>query len=87
LGKTLADHDAHHVFPEKFRKFFTSKGVDIDGPKFLQWWQKNSHRQKAYDYNLEWENWIKTNQNLVGTSQVLSKGREIMQKFGIPVNY
>ncbi len=89
LGKTLPDHHAHHVFPEKFRAFFQNKGFlgnQIDDPKYLQWWQKNSHVQNSYQYNLEWQNWITNNSNATN-AQVKAFGKTIMSKYGLTTNF
>jgi len=52
----------------------------------LQWWQKNSHVQNSYQYNLEWQNWITNNSNATN-AQVKAFGKTIMSKYGLTTNF
>jgi hypothetical protein len=48
---------AHHIFPQKFRKNFMERfKINIDDPKYLTWIDSDVHRQihKGGGYNAEW---------------------------------
>ena len=47
--------DAHHLFPQKFRKDFKKIGIDIDEVKYGRWIDLNKHRQGAFAYNKLWD--------------------------------
>ena len=49
------DYQAHHIFPQKFRSFFESVGIDIDAEEFGIWVEKTVHNKGAYSYNKLWE--------------------------------
>ena len=78
--------EAHHVFPQAMRDEFLKKGINIDDPKFLTWWERALHRQAANDYNKEWRIFLRDNPE-VTESQILEKGRQLMQKYGMDVQF
>lgn len=47
--------DAHHVFPEKFRKRFKKLGINIDNAENGTYIGSHLHRSKAFAYNKAWE--------------------------------
>ena len=75
--------DAHHIFPQHQRKFFEPKGMNIDNPKHLTWWEKTSHQKAAYQYRKDWDEFIYNNQNAT-VEQILKEGKRIMLKQNIP---
>jgi len=77
---------AHHVFSQKYQKFFFSKGINIHDPKLMTWWEGSSHLKNAKSYNTKWDVFIRENQGATKV-QVLEKGKEIMSKHGMDVNY
>ncbi|TAF71905.1 MAG: DUF2380 domain-containing protein [Bacteroidetes bacterium] len=80
-GKAL---QAHHVFPQKFESIFGSKGINIHDPKFGSWWETTSHLKNASGYNEAWRQFLRTDPS---TSQIIEKGRQIMQQYGQAVNF
>lgn len=76
--------DAHHVFPQKFRERFLKNGINIDDPKHLVWWESKVHQPTAKDYNNTWFEFFQTGPT---STQILDKGKELMKKYGIDVNY
>ena len=75
--------DAHHIFPQHQRKFFESKGMNIDDPKHLAWWKKTSHQKAAYQYRKDWDGFIEHNQAAT-VERILQEGKRIMLKQNIP---
>jgi hypothetical protein len=51
-GKT---YHAHHIFPQKFKKFFSSIGIDVNDANFGIWVESHEHLTNAYSYNKMWE--------------------------------
>ena len=49
------NYHAHHIFPQKFRKFFKSIGIDVDDPQFGIWVEEHEHLTNARSYNKLWE--------------------------------
>ena len=78
--------DAHHVFPQQLRDIFKGKGINVDDPRYCTWWERSLHRQAAKEYNKEWRIFLRDNPE-VTQSQVLEKGRQLMQKYGMDVHY
>ncbi|WP_299441270.1 DUF6443 domain-containing protein [uncultured Aquimarina sp.] len=76
--------DAHHIFPQKFEDFFNGKMINIHHPEFMTWWQKNSHRRSAKEFNDIWEGYIQ--ESLHGGNfkrqEVLDFGFELMRNYG-----
>lgn len=52
-------YHAHHIFPQKFRKFFKSIGINVDNPDFGIWLESSEHLKNAYFYNEVWGEEIK----------------------------
>lgn len=79
-------HDAHHVFPQKFRKEFTDiVGNDwIDNPYFGAWWELHDHRKNAKAYNKAWKNFLKTNPTF---DDVLDFGIKLSKEYGFVVYF
>jgi hypothetical protein len=73
--------DAHHVFPQKYRERFLKKGINIDEPRYLTWWEKESHRRAASAYNKAWDEFIRKNQTATSV-QILQQGKEFMAELG-----
>ncbi|MFN4085404.1 MAG: hypothetical protein ACK4LB_05630 [Spirosomataceae bacterium] len=82
---------AHHVFPKgtPFTTYFLSVGIDINDPRFLQWWDTagaNGHLKKVSEYNSEWREFFSIPSN-IDKVKILRKGKELMAKYGLNVNY
>ncbi len=77
---------AHHVFPQQLREDFLKKGINIDNPRYLTWWEGSSHLPNAPSYSSEWISFMKKNPN-TAKEQILEKGRRMMDKYGIDVNF
>ena len=80
-GRTPSNSNAHHAFSKEFRRFFSSKGINVNDPRFGQWWRTPNHQALAARYNQIWRRWISINPNAT-TKQVLVQGRTIMKQFG-----
>ena len=48
------DYDAHHIFPQKYKKLFKLMGIDIDDADFGIWLEKHQHRSNSNSYNKLW---------------------------------
>jgi hypothetical protein len=83
-GNIPANSQAHHVFPQAFQGRFAAKGINIHDPKFGVWWETSSHLKNAKSYNAAWESFFRTNPS---PSQILDKGRQLMQQYGIQVGF
>jgi RHS repeat-associated protein len=83
-GNMPANSQAHHVFPQAFQERFTTKGINIHDPKFGVWWETSSHLKNANVYNSAWESFLRTNPT---QPQILDKGRQLMQQYGISVGF
>jgi len=83
-GNIPANSQAHHVFPQKFVNQFSKAGINIHDPKFGAWWNTSGHLKNASSYIQAWTQFFKTNPT---QSQILIKGRQLMQQYGIPVNF
>jgi hypothetical protein len=77
---------AHHVFPQQFKKFFFDKGINSHNPRYMSWWEATTHQSNARGYNDAWFEFIRRNQEVTPV-QILEKGRQLMNKYGIEVNY
>ena len=60
-------YHAHHIFPQKYRKFFKSIGIDVDDPNYGIWVEAREHLTNAYSYNKMWGEEIKVLKQLSGT--------------------
>ncbi|MDE3045669.1 MAG: hypothetical protein KGJ02_03395, partial [Verrucomicrobiota bacterium] len=76
--------EAHHVFPQAFRKVFFKKGIMIDDAKYLSWWEKTTHRANWSNYNREWESFLKANPD---GNAILKKGYQLSEDYGFLTNY
>ncbi|MEP6850585.1 MAG: RHS repeat-associated core domain-containing protein [Acidobacteriota bacterium] len=83
-GELPADAQAHHVFAQKFRPRFEDVGINIDDPRFGSWWETASHQSNGYQYNLEWERFLRTNPT---QNEILNFGQEITGRYGLVINY
>jgi hypothetical protein len=73
--------DAHHIFPQQFRSWFTARGIDIDNPRFGTWWAHRDHRRNWRRYNADWEEWIERNSS-AKPDEILAFGRQMCQRWG-----
>ena len=83
----VEEMDAHHVFPQKFRTRFeelTGNASWIDDPRYGAWWELHDHRRKAYAYNKEWEEFLKSNPNM---DQILDFGIDISKRNGLEIYF
>lgn len=81
-SEEMANFDAHHMFPQKFRPQFRAAGLRIDDPKYLTWWEKGPHRSAAREYNTLWANFFArptppTNQ------EILDFGKTLATRYGL----
>ncbi len=53
-------YHAHHKYPQKFRDFFESHGIDIDAPENGTWVKSHDHLSGAKSYNDLWERQIES---------------------------
>ena len=74
----------HHVFPKEFADDFISAGINQHQPRYGSWWEGTSHVHNAHRYNLEWDEFLRTNP---GKDEILAFGRDIMARYGQTVNY
>lgn len=77
--------DAHHIFPQKFRKEFAETGINIDDPKYLTWWEKVPHRRASRQYQDFWYDFLYYRNPT--KEQILDKGREFTIEKGLDVYY
>ena len=58
LGRrlTLAEVDAHHMLPLKYRKEFEALGIDVQ--RYGAWWERGDHQRLAWQYNNQAERMI-----------------------------
>jgi len=77
---------AHHVFPQKYKEFFLDKGINIHDPRHMTWWDGSTHLPNAKGYNDAWFEFIRKNPDTT-PAQILEKGKQLMNKHGIEVNY
>jgi len=78
--------EAHHVFPQTMRDEFLKKGINIDDPKYLTWWEKRPHGSNASEYNGIWREFLADSPRAT-KEQILEYGREIMTNLGHQVNF
>ena len=77
---------AHHVFPQKFRKDFIQRNINIHDPKYGTWWETKSHLSNAHKYNMTWKEYIYANPYAT-KNQMLEEGKRLMTEYQINVNY
>lgn len=68
--------DAHHIFPQKFRKKFEKLKIDIDDADYGYWLEKSLHRKKARAYNKAWE--LAFESGLVRKKNAMNLAKEFM---------
>lgn len=69
-------HDAHHIFPQRFKDDFLEKGIYINDPKYGIWLDASIHRKGAYAYNEAWEGVI---ENIQGIDDALEYASQFMK--------
>ena len=68
--------------------FLTSpKGIDINNPAFMNWWERSSHLRNARSFNQDWEAWINIYGANASYADVLNAAAQISAKYGIPFWY
>ncbi|MCB9772142.1 MAG: DUF2380 domain-containing protein [Candidatus Omnitrophica bacterium] len=80
----------HHIFPQRFKPFFNSKGIDID--KFTVSIPQNTAHLKGVHgnglnnmpgkWNERWENFIKSNPNAT-PQDIYQFGGKLMDEYGL----
>ena len=83
-GKMPADSHAHHVFPRLLAEEFQKVGINVHDPRFGAWWNRTDHLKKAYEYTLQWEEFLFKNPT---REQILHFGRYLANKYGFQINY
>ncbi len=78
--------EAHHVFPQAMRDEFLKKGINIDDPKFLTWWERAPHRASAKEYNDIWRAFFADHPRAT-KEQILEYGNKVMTNYGNQVNF
>ena len=78
--------EAHHVFSQKQRGFFLSKGINIDDPQYCTWWERSTHRSAASGYNNQWSEFRTRSPNAT-VEEIFQFGRELISGYGIKTNY
>ena len=79
------DIHAHHVFPKRFqREFLRNWNINVHDPKYLTLWESKTHLPNAKLYNDEWFRFFKTEPT---KEQIFTKGKEMMSKYEINVNF
>jgi RHS repeat-associated protein len=76
--------EAHHMLPQKFLKFFSGKGININDPKFGVLLDKTTHSKDAYAFNKDWESWIGKYGENASVEDILNYAKELAYKYGIP---
>ena len=60
----MTNPQVHHDLPQKHRRWFESKGIDIDDPAYTRWVQGgNPHQRWTRAFNDEWDRFIATHKN------------------------
>lgn len=83
---STANPEAHHVLPQKFVDWFSSKGINIHDPKFGSWVDKDIHLKWSYEYNLKWEN-FKTRNLGASVNEIMDFARFLASKYGFQVHF
>ena len=78
--------EAHHVLPQVHRGQFLNAGINIDDPKYLVWVEKKLHRAISRDYNKDWKEFFRENNN-PDRNKILQMGKQTRSEIGIPLNY
>ncbi len=73
-GTDGVGQEAHHIFPQKFDKYFSSKGINIHSSQNIKFMQTTGHRHNSYAYNEMWKSFIDENKDAsVKTIQIASE--------------
>ena len=72
--------EAHHIFPQKYESYFSSRGMNIHSPQNIQFLDVATHRGNSYTYNKLWEVFIQENPN-ASYETVRIAGRMFMDLF------
>ena len=85
--KMSKGYDAHHVFPQKFKKDFVDAGFKDwnDAKKYGQWWDLHDHRKNAYAYNKAWQDFL--GEGAKSVDEIKDFGRKLMGSYGLKVLY
>ncbi len=79
--------EAHHVFPQKYKSYFTKVGIPIDQPQFGAWVDAEAHRRFSYEYNQYWDNFL----NRLGPNptkeECMNYGRELSRRYGYKIYF
>lgn len=80
----------HHIFPQQFRKFFASRGIDID-KHTLQIAQDTTHAKGVHGkglgkmpgrWNQRWKEWMLKNPKATAT-EIYQFGGKLMDEYGL----
>lgn len=81
----------HHIFPQQFKKYFSSKGINIDNYT-ISIDQQITHLkavhgsgnlgEKPGHWNQQWAEWIRNNPN-ASRKEVYQRGGEMLQLFNL----
>ena len=78
--------DAHHVFPQKYIDYFKRAGININDPRFGAWVDKSIHRGFSYEYNQDWVEFIRANQN-ANIKDIYAFARMLALKYGFDIYF
>jgi len=81
--------EAHHIFPQTFRRQFELAGINIDDPRLLTWWEKGGptgHNRSSRAYNDKWSIFLTNNQNAT-REQILAFGKQLAKDQKLTVNF
>ena len=80
-GINPSGKQAHHIFPQKYRREFKSRGIDIDDPKYGVWLDKKTHLSGSHHYNAEWDYFFLNSNNANATVEDIEHfANELMQR-------
>ncbi len=86
-GESGVGKQAHHVFPQKYRAFFNSIGLDVDNPHYGSMVDTSNHQWFSYEYNMEWESFIYGDGQMPSLDQCLAFARELAGKYNFQINF
>jgi len=86
---TMANPQAHHVFPQKYEGQFNAAGINIHDPKYGSWWESapnvsGNHQSKAFEYNLKWKNFLQNNPT---QQEIIDFGKGLTNQYGLKSNF
>jgi hypothetical protein len=85
-GNMPVNSQAHHLFPQAFRNFFSKIGLNIDNPAYGTWWTTLDHQKNAKIYNNLWREFIEKNPNAT-VQEVLNEGKKIASQYGLTTHF